>query len=146
MNKTLKPAMPRETKAQAVLMGCFLVGGVSGGALGALKGMGVSPPMPVLAGLALLLLVGLVWAMFYYWRLIDEAAKEAHKFAWFWGGSSALALVLPALLLFDTARLEALLGPHEARYWFLAGVQVLIWTQLIGYALAWSGWWLFRRR
>ena len=58
MGKTLKPAMPRETRAQAVLMGCFLAGAVIGGALSALKGLGVSPPLPVLAGLALLALAG----------------------------------------------------------------------------------------
>lgn len=42
------------------------------------------------------LLVFVIWA----WKRTDEAAREAHKFAWFWGGSfGALAGLLLILTL-----------------------------------------------
>ncbi len=41
--------------------------------------------------LALVLALGLLGAVS-YWRRLDEAAREAHKFAWYWGGSVGVEL------------------------------------------------------
>ena len=35
-----------------------------------------------------------VWLTSKYWGRIDEAAREAHKWAWFWGGNIALVPVM----------------------------------------------------
>ncbi|MBX9460125.1 MAG: hypothetical protein KL785_02265 [Brevundimonas sp.] len=47
-------------------------------------------------------LVGCVW----WWRGIDEAAREAHKWAWWWGGSGGVlvgAIFLLTLTFSDEA-------------------------------------------
>lgn len=136
---------PRQTRAQAVLIGCGFMGGVTGFFWGFLEGLDRPLPMPIQLTLALVLLTALVGASIYYWRLIDEAAREAHKFAWFWGGSTALGLALPVLFFIDAATWEALLGAHDTRYWVMAGVQAVVLIQLAGYILVWVGWWLARR-
>lgn len=136
----------RETQAQKMLVGAGLAGGATGLAAGIVESMGVVIPAPLLAIGAVLLIGGLIWVSLIYWRLLDEAAKEAHKFAWFWGGCGALLLTVPAMLLVDTRTLEALFGPREPDYWLVAGMQGVVLAQIIGYALAWSGWWLVRRR
>jgi hypothetical protein len=86
------------------------------------------------------------------WRGTDEAAREAHKVAWFWGGSfGALATftALATLHLFGVPRLEAIPFPAGARpnplFWMMLGAAVLVLGQGAGYALAWAGWWLKRR-
>jgi len=137
---------PRQTKAQAVLIGCIFVGAVTGFFWGFLEGLERPLPAPVQLMLAAILLVVVIGSSIYYWRLIDEAAREAHKFAWFWGGSTALALALPVLLLIDASIWEALLGAHDTRYWVMAGVLAVVLVQMAGYVLAWVGWWLFRSR
>lgn len=136
---------PRQTKAQAVLIGCGFMGGVTGFFWGLLEGRDWPFPLAVQITIAVAMLAALVCASIYYWRLIDEAAREAHKFAWFWGGSTALALSLPVLFLIDTSTWEALLGVHDARYWAMAGVQAVILAQLAGYIIAWTAWWLRQR-
>jgi hypothetical protein len=137
---------PRQTKAQAVLIGCVSIGAVTGFVWGFLEGLDRPLPMPVQLTVAAVLLVVGAGASIYYWRLIDEAAREAHKFAWFWGGSTALILALPTLFFIDASIWEALLGAHDTRYWVMAGVQAVVLIQLAGYVLAWVGWWLFRSR
>ncbi|MBC6982910.1 hypothetical protein [Caulobacter sp. 17J80-11] len=83
-----------------------------------------------------------------WWRTVDEAAREAHKFAWYWGGSIGLglaggvAIVLqrtPAIPLRDLAPLSGDAGL------FATGVLACIVCQTVGYGVAWAGWWLARR-
>lgn len=136
----------RETLAQKILVGGGLVGGFTGLAVGMVRSMGIVIPAPLLAIGAVLIIGGLIWTSLIYWRLLDEAAKEAHKFAWFWGGCGALLLTLPAMLLVDAPTLEALFGRQDADHWLVAGMQAVVLAQIAGYALAWSGWWLVRRR
>ena len=81
-----------------------------------------------------------VWATTPWWRRIDEAAREAHKSAFFWGGAfgMGLALFLGALEIgVDQARG----GPIPE--WFLGAVFVVI-LQTLGYGLFWVVWWLRR--
>ncbi|NEX93016.1 hypothetical protein [Caulobacter sp. 17J65-9] len=83
-----------------------------------------------------------------WWRTVDEAAREAHKFAWYWGGSlglgvaGGLAIVLqrtPSTPLRDLAPL------HGDAGLFATGVLACIVCQSVGYGVAWAGWWLARR-
>lgn len=95
-----------------------------------------------LAAAALLLTLG-------YWRALDEAAREAHKFAWYWGGSSGLlAAGLLAMVLVRTGSpwLDALIGPAPSAVTLIltGGLGVIV-PQLVGYAVAWAGWWVLRR-
>ena len=49
-------------------------------------------PLPpwALAAIITAVIVLCTWGSFYCWRLMDEAQKEAHKWAWYWGGSFGL--------------------------------------------------------
>jgi hypothetical protein len=86
-------------------------------------------------------------ACIWWWRGIDEAAREAHKWAWWWGGSGGLAVgaVLLATLTFDHD------GPTTADVGLSApdlvagGMWTIMLFQLAGYAVAWAVWWLKHR-
>jgi len=102
---------------------------------------------PIVAGLMVtVLVVTLVWM-----RTIDEAAREAHKTAWFWGGQAGLAVggvgvILAALPQASAFRAQAFFDVRDdpAAYMALgAGLLVLLMTA--GYVAAWAWWWLSRR-
>jgi hypothetical protein len=147
MNAKVTKSGAREALAQKVLIGCGLFGGVVGAALAVLDQQGVVVPRLLLA-LAAVAAIGVGgWVTVIYWRNVDEAAREAHKFAWFWGGSGGLLLALPILALLDTPTLEALGGGgRDPAQWVCLGVFGLMLLQMAGYGLVWAGWWLSRRR
>jgi len=84
-------------------------------------------------------------------RAIDEAAREAHKSAWFWGGCGGMAvggaLVIvastPAAAAFE---LPAGLGFRSDPAALMAlGAAALALLMVAGYTLAWVWWWWRRR-
>lgn len=100
----------------------------------------------VIAGLSL---IG-GWLVSMYWRQIDEAAREAHKWAWFWGGN---AVILPLLIafVFLNARPEIGVplwpGFQEGPAGYVAtGGMITLFTLAFGYSVAWLVWWLWRSR
>jgi len=104
-----------------------------------------------LAGLAALLVGGLtmLWSRG-WWSRVDEAVREAHKTAWYWGGSVGMVPVmgLAAALVFDKSgvsldRFAAVPGDGGL---ILTGIVVTLLLQLIGYGLFWAGWWFTRSR
>jgi hypothetical protein len=135
----------RQAIALRLLVASALLGAIGGAGLTLLKEIGVSPPASVL-GYALLALAPLmIGASVIYWRNIDEAAREAHKFAWFWGGSGSILLAAPLAMLIGDARLTALAGPHSPSEWFAIGVFSLLVFQLTAYVLVWAVWWIRQR-
>jgi hypothetical protein len=84
-----------------------------------------------------------------YWRRLDEAAREAHKFAWYWGGSAGIVLVLAAYLALTApagAQIPVdVLGATEPRELFALGMMATLAAQIVGYLVAWVGWWAVRR-
>jgi hypothetical protein len=93
-------------------------------------------------------LIGL-WGAVRWYVNIDEAAQRAHLDAWFWGASVAMlipmafamaALVLPGS---EWAPLEAL--PFTKTQMAAAGVFGFYGVLILGYGVAWIGWWLRRR-
>lgn len=91
----------------------------------------------VVAGLGL----GLWW-----WRRVDEAAREAHKWAWWWGGCGGLATgAMGAAVTFRGAALDTALAGYSPTAAFAMGVFALLTLQFVGYTLAWAGWWLSKR-
>lgn len=141
-----KPLMRREVKAQAIIVGAGVVGLLIGGGGAMLEATEITVPAPAMAAGAFVLIAALIWVSLLYWRLIDEAAKEAHKFAWYWGGCAALLLAFPAMLLANDETLVAVFGPRGPVDWVVGGMQAVIVTQLVGYGVAWVGWWLARQR
>lgn len=82
-----------------------------------------------------------------WWRTVDEAAREAHKFAWYWGGSVGLgaAAGVATIFLHKPQVLQQLPLAADGSAMFAAGVFACVAFQTLGYAVAWAGWWLKRR-
>jgi hypothetical protein len=146
MNTKVSKQGAREAMAQRVLVGCGVFGAVIGATWAALDAMNIAVPRPLLAALVTVGIPLLGWVTLVYWRNVDEAAREAHKFAWFWGGSCGMLLGLPIMILTTSAKLEALFGPREPSEWVMGGLLAMLVLQLTGYGAAWAGWWLIRQR
>src|SRR5690606_8094147 len=86
-------------------------------------------------------------ACVWWWRGIDEAAREAHKWAWWWGGSGGMAI---GIVLFSVLSLRGEdVAPAEigvtAPDLLVTGVWAIRLFQLAGYSVAWAVWWLKHR-
>jgi len=135
----------RQILAQQILVGCFLAGGVTGAASYLLSDLEIVLPRGWLFAASLMVIAAMFVASVIYWRNIDEAAREAHKFAWFWGGAGGLLVMLPIAALATSDRLVAVFGQREPSEWAILGVMSMLTVQLAGYGLVWSGWWLRQR-
>lgn len=96
-------------------------------------------------------IIGLGVVTLYYWRLLDETAREAHKFSWYWGSSLgiffALLICLAALVGVDVySPVIQWYGVPETfdQIFLLGGLSILV-LQVIGYLLVWTFWWLRMR-
>jgi len=104
-------------------------------------------------GLTLLITAGVVVLMpsvlvatLMYWRRLDEAAKEAHKWAWYWGGS--LGMIPPFVVVGAGDRgveLAGRLGYVEPSDLIFFGAASVLASMMAGYVLAWAVWWLRKR-
>ena len=86
-----------------------------------------------------------------HWRRLDEAVQEAHKFAWFHGGGTALAILIFLVSLsfgfsagisgksFFSAFRSLFTNPY------IIGGMTVFFAQCVGYFLAWHLWWRTRR-
>jgi len=95
----------------------------------------------------------IVWAVVFlalYWRRLDEAAKEAQKFAWFYGSLGATLLSAPVVVQVRLTGAEWLTGvlPHAMTSpgaMFTLGWMALFVAQGAGFCLVWAGWWWAKR-
>lgn len=95
---------------------------------------------------ASLAMAAAVLIVVWWWRRLDEAAREAHKWAWFWGGNVGLAVAAAAFLTLIRMDLDASdLAAYGPADMIALGIALTLFLQLIGYTLAWAGWWLARR-
>lgn len=148
------PSRPRRPFGPGTLALMIVAGAVLGGAAGAVRSLAGDPPgaagpaltaAPVSVAMALGFAVGLWW-----WRGIDEAAREAHKWAWWWGGSGGMAvgvILLLTLVSGDDGALPAglRLGGLGAPDLVAAGMWTVLLAQIAGYGVAWAIWWLKHR-
>ena len=121
-----------------------IVGGVIGALMKATERFGDIGPLVLMVAA----LVASVWIMRIYWRALDEAAKEAQKHAWLWGGSFGLAVALVLVLLAARDVLGfGLLLPADAEPGraLIRGATITAGGQMAGFALAWALWWWRRR-
>ncbi|MCA3718467.1 MAG: hypothetical protein IM674_09460 [Brevundimonas sp.] len=133
----------RPLSRYAAVMGfCVLAGMIAGGlsaALGDLDGVG-----PVIVGGAFALAMAVCfWVCIGWWRSLDEAAREAHKWAWWWGSTAGLAIGSVALYTLVYSAPEALTASPKDL--LLGGAGFVVLVQTLGYAVAWAFWWLKRR-
>ena len=129
----------------AVSLGLGLIGGVLGVILSGQPGVAGFAMTAVMLALVMAAALSIcVW----WWRHLDEAAREAHKWAWFWGGTSGMAVGAVLLMVLSLRREEVVLPqwagetPPEL---LLNGMMAILLFQLAGYGLAWAWWWLGRR-
>lgn len=149
MNQSDKPKRPLGLGGYVATMAVTLL-------VAALAGVGsaVFGDQPGAVGLAVTvamitaaMAVGFV-ACLWWWRGIDEAAREAHKWAWWWGGSGGMAvggIVLLTLMSRADTQPLPVNGGSDASDIFVTGMMAVLLFQLAGYALAWAGWWLKHR-
>lgn len=107
----------------------------------------------------ILLALAAVWAatlVAYHWKRLDEAARAAHRWAWYWGGSSGLALAIAAVGLSmnwpELAAAFAGLAQHfeggkfsPLQAHLFLGVMFTGGMQALGFLGAWIIWWLTKR-
>lgn len=135
----------RETLAHRILIGSGLFGGLIGAGHALFGRLDVAIPRPLIFTVSLIGVAVAFALSIVYWRNIDEAAREAHKFAWFWGASGGILVMLPVGALIGSERLVAVMGDRSPGEWVFFGVSALLAAQLIGYGLVWAGWWLRQR-
>ena len=149
MNDMPKPKRPLGVRAFALVMGAMLVlGGLAGGASAILGDQPGPVGTAVTAALVTAAMAVGFTACLWWWRGIDEAAREAHKWAWWWGGSGGMTvgcvLLLTLMLRAEEQSLPAKLGSTPADI-FVSGMMCILLFQMAGYSLAWAGWWLKHR-
>lgn len=105
----------------------------------------------ICAVMAVLMMALSLWLGVAWMARIDEAAREAHKASWFYGGSAGLAVGGVFIILASTPPAARLTLPawfdgrtDPAAYAATGAVGLMI-LMLIGYGLVWGWWWLQRR-
>jgi len=141
--KSIIPA--RGPGAFAVRMGMAAVVGLIAGV-----GTQIFGAMPGLLGFALTLVVNAVaMALAFviciqWWKGIDEAAQEAHKWAWWWGGCTGMAAG-GVLLLTALSREFERIDNLTANEILAMGMFLMLTCMIIGYGVAWAAWWAKRQ-
>lgn len=149
MSEAQKPKRPHGAGTYVMLLASAgVIGGLAGGG-SALFGdqpgpIGFALTAAMISAAMAAGLAGCVW----WWRGIDEAAREAHKWAWWWGGTSGMAvgavLLLTLMMRAPDFPVPAGFGSRSADV-FMSGMMSILLFQVAGYALAWAGWWLKHR-
>jgi hypothetical protein len=153
MPRHLKSLLLRTLGGVALFFGLCFVLGVAAGFLMAHDDSGSADTLMI--GFAVVIaIVAMVCGMvgsIVWMRGIDEAAREAHKAAWFWGGSGGMmvagvGVILAVLPQTESWRLAPLwFGRDDPVAWLAAGCVGSLLLMIVGYALVWAWWWLARR-
>jgi hypothetical protein len=142
-----KPRRPFGVGAYIAIMGLTLLVAMASGIAVAL--------LETLVGVsgfwvnAVILLVAMAVATalcIWWWRGIDEAAREAHKWAWWWGGTGGMAvgaIVVLSLQLGEDVPITA--TNLSAGDLIAGGMMAILLFQLVGYSIGWAAWWLRHR-
>lgn len=125
----------------------LLVGMVVGGLSALIDAFGGAAADPLRIALLALSIMAVVWVCIAWWRDADEAVREAHKWAWYWGGSTGMACVILLFALSTWEVIDVTLpplgnGPGDL---IMTGVALTVGAQGIGYLVAWAAWWLRHR-
>lgn len=92
-----------------------------------------------------------LWIGAQWMRSIDEAAQEAHKWAWYWGGSTGMAaggvlVILSSLPQAQRIQIPAwYAGRTDPAAYAASGAFGMLLLMLAGYLIAWVWWWRGRR-
>lgn len=116
--------------------------------MGIARSMGVAFDALLWVG-GLLAVLGTPFVL-WWWKHADEAVREAHKWAWFWGGGTGLLIGLiggVADARLGQRRLESVFSNYVGTPLtaFEGGMLFLMLTMSAGYLIAWVIWWLRHR-
>ena len=98
-----------------------------------------------LVGLGALLFAAAHVGFLWYWRGLDEAARAAHKDAFFWGGLAAIYLIALAMLVLRFEPELLPIAPATPGAAFALGMATSIFVFVTVALAAWGVWWLRRR-
>lgn len=107
--------------------------------------------LAIIGVMAVLMMALSLWLGFAWMVRIDEAAREAHKAAWFYGGSIGIAVggVFVILATAPPAERFVIASPFDGRTdpaaYAATGALGMMAVMSIGYAVVWGWWWLARR-
>ena len=105
----------------------------------------------LIAGMAVIAMIGAMVISVAWMRSIDEAAREAHKAAWFWGGCGGMSVggVLVILATLPQAAEWRFPASYDGRTdpaaYAATGAFAMILIMGLGYTVVWAWWWLRRR-
>lgn len=85
--------------------------------------------------LMVVIMAGTFWALMPWWRGLDHMQKDAQYQSWYWGGNFGAAVALVGLMIFASERTE-----------LITGAIGLFMAQLIGHAICWLIWLIWRIR
>jgi hypothetical protein len=106
----------------------------------------------LMVGFAVIVMAGALGVGALWMRSIDEAAREAHKAAWYWGGSGGMAaggvlMILSSLPQAATVAIPSFLSDRtDPAAYAATGAFAMMSLMLIGYIIVWAWWWLARSR
>lgn len=129
------------------VMGVCVLAGLAGGTVAGV--VAATSDEASLGGAALiatavtLSMAAALWACFRWWRGLDEAAQEAHKWAWWWG--STVGLCFAGVILLTLYYGASDLGEAPIKSTLMLGTAIVTGCQMVGYGIAWAAWWLKRR-
>lgn len=135
----------------------FLVVAVAAGyAAGYLAGRGLidrdQAALWMVIAIAVAAMIGAMAVSVAWMRSIDEAAREAHKAAWFWGGCGGMSVGGVLIILSSIPQAEAASFPSwfdgraDPAAYAATGAFGMMLLMLIGYAVVWAWWWIARMR
>ena len=131
-----------------VMVACMVFGGIAG-AFAAVAGSLGSVPVVLLALIVALGMAGVIWMCSWWWKGLDEAAREAHKWAWWWGSTFGIAaggvVLLTGMVVIDPDQLRTSLADYDPIDLVQGGAFTVLILQTLGYAFAWVFWWARHR-
>ncbi|MGZ9100197.1 MAG: hypothetical protein ACXW3O_10875 [Brevundimonas sp.] len=105
----------------------------------------------VVGAIAVVAMTGAMVVSVAWMRAIDEAAREAHKAAWFWGGCGGMALggvllIMTSLPQSAAWTFTAFDGRTDPAAYAATGAFGMMMLMVAGYTVVWAWWWLTRMR
>ena len=152
MSKKLTGVLLRTLIGAAIFMVVVFVGGVAAGWLAAHGTVDADHAVVWLSGaVALVSMAGSMVISVAWMRAIDEAAREAHKAAWFWGGCGGMSLggvllIMTSLPQSAAWSFTAFDGRTDPAAYAATGAFGMMMLMVAGYAVVWAWWWLTRMR
>ncbi|MFT4913039.1 MAG: hypothetical protein ACI9YM_001627 [Brevundimonas sp.] len=152
MNKNLTSLIVRSLIGLLAVMVLAFVVGIAVGYLSASGAIDQDQATVCVIGIiAAALMAGGMVVSVAWMRSIDEAAREAHKAAWFWGGCGGMLACGPLFVLASLPQAAAWTFPSwfggrtDPAAYAATGAFAVLLVMILGYTIVWAWWWWRRR-